>query len=172
MSDAWKHFKDEFLHCNSWELAKDGFPGDLLDALSDDERERAAGILSRQLDGRNEWAIRAMARLNVPDSVPRLRELLENCTAPTIRTAIAEAIYQLTNDSSMENIVTRIATKKDLDSSHRVDAINSLGRFRTDTALKTLSDLAKDPNYEVAYNARTLFECLELLKNDDKPPEA
>ena len=47
MSAAWSHFEQNFLNANSWAQRKDGFPADLLDALSPEERERAIVILKK-----------------------------------------------------------------------------------------------------------------------------
>jgi len=71
-----------------------------------------------------------------------------------MQAVIATSIYELTKDSSMESIVTTVATARDREWVHRLDAIHCLGRFKTDTAAKVLSKLTEDPNYLVSYNAR------------------
>jgi HEAT repeat protein len=154
MSHSWEQFENDFLSANSWAQRKDGFPADLLEALSADERVRAVEILRTRLDGRDDWPIRAMAHLGIAESVPRLRELLCICQAPIMQAVIATSIYELTKDSSMESIVTTVATARDREWVHRLDAIHCLGRFKTDTAAKVLSKLTEDPNYLVSYNAR------------------
>jgi hypothetical protein len=45
MSQAWTSFETDFLNTTSWSQREDGFPSDLLDALSPAEKNRAITIL-------------------------------------------------------------------------------------------------------------------------------
>jgi HEAT repeat protein len=154
MSPAWTNFEADFVNANSWGQRKDGFPSDLLDALSPDERDRAVAILMEKLDGGDDWPIRAMAHLRIDESVSRLREILDEATMPSIRAVTATAIYELTNDTSMEDIVWSVAGANEQEWFHRLDAIHCLGRFKTASAASRLADLIDDPEYLVSYNAK------------------
>jgi hypothetical protein len=154
MSAAWSHFEQDFLNANSWPQRKDGFPSDLLDALSPEERTRAVSILKEKLDGRDDWPVRAMAHLRVAESAPVLHCLLEKEPFPVIRAVIATAIYELTGDETMEKEVASVAAAREREWVHRLDAIHCLGRFKTDSAHKLLCELAHDPDYLVSYNAK------------------
>jgi HEAT repeat protein len=154
MSQAWNRFDAFFLNANSWEMRKDGYPGDLIDALSPEEKDRAKTILMERLDGRDDWPIRAMAQLGVTDSVARLRELLLPSHDPVVRAVAATSIYELAGDASMDSIVANIARAPEVFWGSRIDAIYCLARFKTDTAIKTLAELKKDPDYLIRYNAK------------------
>jgi hypothetical protein len=154
MSAAWQNFEMDFLSANSWGQRKDGFPFDLLDALSPEERERAIVILKNKLDGRDDWPIRAMAHLHVSESLPVLRKLLQNVDFPSTRAVIATAIYELDGDLTMENEVASVAAASKLGWVSRLDAIHCLGRFKTDSARQLLNELTNDPDYLVSYNAK------------------
>lgn len=154
MSPAWTSFETDFLNANSWPQRKDGFPSDLLDALTPAEREKAISILKENLDGRDDWPIRAMAHMGVSESVPRLRELLKEATMPTIQAVTATAIYELTKDSEMEEIVWSVAGAKEKEWVYRLDTIHCLGRFKSGSAAARLAFLLDDPDYLVSYNAK------------------
>jgi hypothetical protein len=152
MSPAWSNFDRDFLNANSWGQRKDGFPANLLDALSPGERDRAIGILKRKLDGKDDWPVRAMAHLGVTESVPALRSLLQKVEYPTLRAVIATAIFDLTGDATMEGEVAAAANTGEW--MHRLDAIYCLSHFKTPSAQKALDDLTHDSNYLVSYNAK------------------
>lgn len=130
MSTAWSNFEQDFLNANAWSQRKDGFPSDLLDALSPEERNQAIVILKEKLDGRDDWPVRAMAHLQNKESVPDLQKLLLNERFPMMRAVIATAIYELTGDETMEKEVASVAAAHDKEWVHRLDAINCLGRLR------------------------------------------
>jgi len=154
MSAAWSHFEQDFLNANSWPRRKDGFPSDLLDALSPDERTCAVSILKDKLDGRDDWPVRAMAHLRVVESVPILRRLLQEERFPVMRAVVATAIYELVGDKTMEKEVASVASAREREWVHRLDAIHCLGRFKTESAHKLLCELTQDPDYLVSYNAK------------------
>jgi hypothetical protein len=154
MSTAWSNFEQDFLNANSWSQRKDGFPADLLDALSLEERNQAIAILRQKLDGRDDWPVRAMAHLQVKDTVPNLQTLLRQERYPVMRAVIATAIYELTGDAEMEREVASVAAACDKEWVHRLDAIHCLGRFKTDSAQKLLNKLTHDSDYLVSYNAK------------------
>jgi HEAT repeat protein len=54
----------------------------------------------------------------------------------------------------MENIVREVAKASAIFWGARIDAIYCLSRFKTETAMQTLSALTKDPEYLVRYNAK------------------
>jgi hypothetical protein len=155
MNAAWDNFETDFLNPNSWEQRKDGFPSDLLDALSPEEKAKAEEILFNRLDGSDDWPIRAMGHLRVARSVVRLRELLGS-RMPTIRATAATAIYRVTGDADMEAIVADIAGDTSLEWMYRLDAVICLSEFQTDSAQKVLSTLESDPQYLIAYNAKRM----------------
>jgi HEAT repeat protein len=154
MSEAWQNFEKDFLNANSWAQRKDGFPADLLDALSPEERERAIAILKSKLDGRDSWPVQAMAHLHVSESLPVLRKLLQNVNEPATRSMIATAIYELAGDLAMEEEVAAVAASRKLLWVQRLDAIHCLGRFKTDSARRLLNELTNDPDHLVSYNAK------------------
>jgi hypothetical protein len=154
MSPAWQRFERDFLNAKSWPQRKDGFPSDLLDALSSDERERAIAVLKERLDGRDDWPVRAMAHLKVSESVPVLHALIRKVEFPAMRAVIATTIYELSGDESMEIEVASVAAASEREWMYRLDAIHCLGRFKTKSALKLLCELTHDPDYLVSYNAR------------------
>lgn len=154
MSVDWYNFEKDFLNANSWPQRKDGFPVDLLDALSPEERERAIVILKNKLDGRDDWPIQAMAHLHVSESLPTLRKLLQNVNEPATRAMIATAIYELAGDLTMEEEVAAVAASRKLLWVQRLDAIHCLGRFKTDSARQLLNELTNDPDYLVSSNAK------------------
>ena len=154
MSAAWAHFEQDFLNAKTWPQRKDGFPGDLIDALSPAERQRAIAILKEKLDGRDDWPVRAMAYLRVTESVPSLQDLLRGARSPMMRAVIAAAIYELTGDEAMEREVMSVASASGREWGHRLDAIHCLGRFKMDSAQKLLNKLTHDPDYLVSYNAK------------------
>jgi hypothetical protein len=155
MNGAWDNFEAGFLNANSWVQRKDGFPSDLLDALSPEEKAKAEDILFNRLDGRDDWPLRAMGHLSVARSVVRLRELLGN-KMPTIRATAATAIYKITGDSDMEAIVADIAQDTSLEWMFRLDAVICLSEFQTDSAQQVLSALESDQQYLIAYNAKRM----------------
>lgn len=130
----------------------------MLDALSPAEKNRAITILKEKLDGNDDWPIRAMAHMRICDSVPRLRELLLEPTMPSIRAVTATAIYELTNDGDMEDIVWSVAGSRENEWFHRLDAIHCLGRFDSASASQRLAALLDDPDYLVSYNAKLAGE--------------
>ena len=154
MSHAWSRFESELLNANSWAMRKDGLPSDLLDALSADERAKAATILKDRLDGRDDWPVRAMAHLRIFDSVPRLRELLQSVREPGMRAVIATSIFELMGDTTMEKVVTEVAEDRSLFWGIRIDAVHCLSRFKSKSSATTLATLRNDPEYLVAYNAK------------------
>jgi len=154
MSPAWTNFETGFLNANSWPQRKDGFPSDLLDALTPAEQKNAISILKEKLDGGDDWPIRAMAHMGASECVPRLRELLKEATMPSIRAVTATAIYELANDSEMEEIVWSVAGAKEKEWFYRLDAIHCLGRFKSSSAAARLALLLDDPDYLVSYNAK------------------
>jgi HEAT repeat protein len=154
MSTAWANFETGFLSAASWPQRKDGFASDLLEALTAEEKQEAARILQDRLDGADDWPIRAMAYLGVTACVPRLRELLQEETMPSIRAVTATAIYELTNDPDMEDIVWAVASATDKEWFHRLDAVHGLGRFRSVSAADRLCSLLDDSDDLVSYNAK------------------
>ena len=54
----------------------------------------------------------------------------------------------------MEKEVASVAAARELEWTHRLDAIHCLGRFKTDSAHQLLSELTHDPDYLVSYNAK------------------
>jgi HEAT repeat protein len=154
MSRCWDQFESDFLNAHSWGQRKDGYPGDLIDALSPEEKTSAITILTKRLDGRDDWPVRAMAHLRVVESVPKLRSLLMNVQEPGMRAVIATSIFELTGDTEMERIVREVAEATALFWGTRIDAIYCLARFKTETAMRTLSALTNDPEYLVRYNAK------------------
>lgn len=153
MTAAWDAFEREFLGANSWAQRKDGFPGELLDALGPEEKLRAEEILLERLDGSDDWPIRAMGWLGCVRAVSRLRGLLEHELA-TIRAFAATAIYDLTGDAALEGIVRGIAADPQLAWMMRLDAVYCLGHFATDSARRALKALEGDPDYLISYNAK------------------
>ncbi len=154
MSSSWTLFETYFLKAASWPQRKDGFPSDLLDALSPGEKKEAVRQLIEKLDGSDDWPIRAMAHLGVSESVPRLRALLQKETMPSIRAVAATAIYELTKDGTMEDIVWSVAGAKDKEWIDRLDAIHCLGRFKSASAADRLCSLLDDSDFLVSYNAK------------------
>jgi hypothetical protein len=154
MSRSWDQFESDFLNANSWGQRKDGYPGDLIDALSPEEKTRAITMLTERLNGRDDWPVRAMAHLRVVESVPKLRSLLMNVEEPRMQVVIATSIFQLTGDPTMENVVREVAEATAIFWGTRIDAIYCLSRFKTETAMRALSGLTKDPEYLVRYNAK------------------
>ena len=156
MSAAWSQFEQDFLNANSWAQRRDGYPGDLLNALSPEERTRAGSLLREKLDGRDSWPIKAMAQLGVTDSVPALRRLLDTVRLPSTRAEIATTISELTGDATMEQLVAAVATSREMLWMVRLEAVHCLARFKTTSAHHVLCDLTHDPEYLVAYNAKQL----------------
>ena len=155
MSTAWQSFETDFLNATSWAQRKDGFPSDLIDALSPDERQKAEDILFGRLDGSDDWPVRAMGHMKISRAVPRLRALLSH-RLTTIRATAATAIYRITGDAAVESIVAAIATDTTLEWMFRLDAVLCLGEFDTESARKTLKTLESDAEYLVAYNAKRM----------------
>ena len=95
-----------------------------------------------------------MAHLGVVESVPKLRRLLLTVQEPRMQAVLATSIFELTGDTTMENIVSEVAMTPAIFWGTRIDAIYCLARFKTETSMRTLSALTKDPEYLVRYNAK------------------
>ena len=162
-SPAWTNFERDFLNANSWPQRKDGFPADLLEALSPEERQRAETILLERLDGRDDWPILGVALLGSKRAIPVLEQLLKQTSTPALRALTARALFELTGDTSLEVHPARLATDVNAFWGTRIDAIYHLARFRTATAQVTLESLQDDSEYLVAYNAKRALQWMRRL---------
>jgi hypothetical protein len=154
MTKAWDAFNRKFFTASSWEERRDGLPYMVLDALSVSEKSRAEEILISQLDGSDDWPIRALAYLKCTRSAPMLRRLLDH-KMMAIRALAATAVYDLTGDGTMESVVCGIAQDTALLWVDRLDAVICLKHFNTETARDALKALELDTNFLVSYHSRS-----------------
>jgi len=153
LMEAWDAFEAEFLNANSWALRKDGPPLRLLDKLSASEKARAETELLNRLDAKDDWPILGLAHLNSQKAVPLIRKLVRRAPKACLP-AIAEALFRLTGDTSLEPKLIALARSRWAHFGHRSDAALALDLFPTESAQEALREVADRGDYLVSYNAK------------------
>jgi HEAT repeat protein len=150
---AYNDFQRDFLNANTWAQRKDGLPLDLLDALSDTEKLTAEEELLRRVENDDPWVIQGLAHLRSARALERFPPLLK-AKSGLMQVHIATAIYELSGDLSMEQIVADFTADEKNDWTVRIDAIYCLAKFRTESAQAVLHRLESDKEHLIAYNAK------------------
>ena len=151
MSNNLKVFQEEFLDANSWPQRKDGVPLDLLDNLSDSEREIAEQQLLERLSLKDDWPIRGLGHLRSQKGLKKLYELLSKCKK-AMKITIAHAIFQICADKKMVDVVLsevpQISSQYEL-----IPVVYLLPDFKDERVNQLLNTLRDHKEYLVAYNA-------------------
>ena len=192
---SYSEFESEFLGPITIFLLHDGVPLHTLDGLSPEDRVRAVRALQERLEEHDRPGSRSpdyravvglghLAALGEPmpeGTVPLLRAALPR-TCGELRAKVALAIWQMTKDETMLDVVLaltrtsalgarlaamfdRHATDYDL-----VQAIHVLAQFPQPAARRRLEELTQDPQYAIRYNAAMALGLRDQLYGiPDKP---
>jgi len=162
-STAYKNFLDQFLGANDWPFRKDGCPVELLDELSQDERQLAENELLKQLKPGNDWPVRGLGHIRSKAALPKLEKLLKE-TKSSMRACVALAIWKINKDKLMCEIVLEESHKcyTDDDNSIKtfemIDIIFFLAELPFDSSRNRITELKESKNYLISYNAQRVPE--------------
>lgn len=144
-------FLNEFLHANTWAQRKGGIPLDLLDKLSVEELKLAETALINAASLRDDRPIVGLGHIKSKAALPILATLLSKSDG-AMKVKIAHAIFQISQDETMKDIV--LETMPQLDSeSGLIDALYYLPFFKDDRITALHRGYTRHNNYLVAYNA-------------------
>lgn len=158
-TDAYQQFVTGYLEALTWAERKDGIPLELLNQLSDEERERAVDELIERLSIEDTWPIIGLGHLRSRKAVPKLRDLLA-VSQGKIRAAIATAIWKIEKDEEMLAIVLQCSSSSLPASSSPysqyslIDIVYCLAEFPGDEAKRRLEELSSSEEYLVSCNAK------------------
>lgn len=151
MSDNLKIFREEYLNANSWAQRKDGVPLDLMDNLSDAEKEIAEKELIDNLSIKDDWTIMGLGYLKSQRGLKKLYDLLPT-SKKGMKVTIAHSIFQICADKKMVEIavteIPQISNQYEL-----IHIIYLLRDFKNDKVNEILNDLRNHKEYLVSYNA-------------------
>ena len=175
---SYADFEAVFLGQRSGAEIRDGVPLHTLDALSPEDRARAARALQGRIEehdrprsgGLDPWAVEGLGHLAalstpMPEStVPLLRMLLPRKRGAT-RATIALALWQMTGDEAMLTEVLALSRTSRIGARlwamlsryaldyELIQVIHTLAQFPQPAARRRLEELRRDPRYLVRYNA-------------------
>jgi hypothetical protein len=165
-------FRQEFLGANTWAQRKDGVPLDLLDNLSAEELKIAEEELIKAASLHDDWPILGLGYIKSKEALPTLIELL-NDSKGVMKIKIAHAIFQISQDDKMKDIVidTFPKIKGELE---LIDALYYLPFFKDKRITDLLHEYRTHEKYLVAYNATRYLglstnEVVEKFGRKDKP---
>jgi len=165
-------FRKEFLGANTWAQRKDGVPLDLLDNLSAEELKIAEKELIKAAGLRDDWPIVGLGHIKSKEALPTLVKLLADSKG-CIKIKIAHAIFQISQDDKMKDIVLdtmpRIKGEFEL-----IDVLYYLPFFKDKRITDLLNDYRTHKKYLVAYNATRYLglptdEVVEKFRSKEKP---
>lgn len=158
MSSAYERFVREYLGATSYER-RDGVPIEILDELTQVEKEKAESELIKRLDLDDSWPAIGVGHLKSAKAVPKLYELLPKASA-SVKAQIATALWKICEDENMLQVVLDL-TKPSLTSrlnpfyeSNLIDIIYCLAQFPQPEARTRLEEFTVDKRYLVSYNAQ------------------
>lgn len=172
MIDNLDIFRREYLGANTWAQRKDGVPLDLLDNLSIEELKVAEGELIKAASLRDDWPIVGLGHIKSKDALPKLVKLLSE-SKETMKVKIAHAIFQISQDEKMKDIV--IETMQQITGEFElIDALYYLSFFKDNRITELLNSYRNHKKYLVAYNATRYLglptdEVVEKFRNKEKP---
>ena len=158
-SQAYTCFEIDFLEANSWPQRKEGVPLNLLDALDADERAMAEAALLQRLSPGDDWPALGLGHLRSQKALAPLRALLAK-SAGTVRAAAALAIWQISRDPAMCDVLIRLTHDNDTENRESlkcfimIEVIHCLAHPPYLAAVTRLVELKRSGNYLFAYNAR------------------
>jgi HEAT repeat protein len=142
--------------------------GDVLAALPQPDRERAASLLIPLLDkvkntdeGVRTGAADALGKIGIKAAVAPLKAAMHNDTAQVRRVAIGA--IALIADPSGEDALTEAMNNQDDDNEARAQAATGLGRIATPTAIETLIKALSD------YDLKVQVAAVSALARAGKP---
>ena len=151
MSSGLEIFREDFLNANTWPQRKDGVPLDLLDYLNTDELIVAENELIATADTKDDWPIKGLGHIKSKKSLNKLHELLKR-SSKLMKVTIAAAIYEISGDDNMINIVLT-ETQKISNEFALIDVMYTLAKFQDPRVKSLLNDYRNHNKYLVAYNA-------------------
>lgn len=162
-SKAYRIFIDQFLEANDWPSRKDGCPVELLDKLTENEKQLAEAELLKRLKPGDDWPVRGLGHIKSKAALPELIKLLKNAKG-SMRACIALAIWKISKDDSMCDVVLEESHKcyTDDDESMKtfemIDIIFFLAELPIEDARNRIDQLKNSKNYLIAYNAQRIPE--------------
>lgn len=169
-SQAYKNFVEQFLEANDWPSRKDGCPVELLDALSEDEKQVAEEELLSRLTPGDDWLIRGLGHLKTQAALPRLKALIEK-THDSMRACVALAIWKISKDDSMCDLILKESFScytdddKSINTYKLIDIIYFLAQLPHESGRKRIQELKSSKNYLIAYNAQRAPEYWRQYQN-------
>ena len=170
-SRAYTIFTHQFLEANDWQSRKDGCPVELLDALTENEKQLAEAELLKRLKLGDDWPVRGLGHIKSKAALPELKRLLKKAKG-AMRACLALAIWKISGDESMCDIVIKESHKRytDNDNSTKtfemIDIIFFLAEFPNDSARNRLAELKDSKNYLISYNAQRAPEYWRQYTNE------
>lgn len=170
-STAYKKFIDQFLGANDWPSRKDGCPIELLDKLTENEKQLAEAELLKRLKPGDDWPVRGLGHIRSKAALPELKTLLKK-TKGSMRACIALAIWKISKDDSMCDIVIEESHKRYTDNEdsaktfEMIDIIFFLAEFPMEAARGRMSELKDSKNYLISYNAQRAPEYWRQYVNE------
>lgn len=167
-SHAYTCFEIDFLEANSWRQRKEGVPLNLLDALGADERAMAEAALLQRLSPRDDWPALGLGHLRSQKALVPLRTLLPE-SAGAVRAASALAIWQISRDPAMCDVLIRLSHEEyteDDNSPKRFvlqEVMYCLARLPYPAAVARLEELGRSRNFSIVYTAN---RALNLRANE------
>lgn len=177
MSDAYQNFVDGYLNATSWPERKDGPPTELLDALNEEERDKAGEqLITRLSSWRDDWPIIGLGHLRSTASLHHLKSLLRRAVGSS-KAYIATSIWKIDGDDEMIDIVIRCSRRSLLSRLNpfypfsQIDIIYCLAEFDSPKALSRLEELQFDRDCLVSYNATRAVSLKSGLHKVDQPEQ-
>lgn len=161
---AYQAFVQDFLQANDWAQRRDGVPLDLLDALHNDDLERAEDAMLKRLSECNDdWPVIGLGHIKSKRAVEPLLDQLESA-ARVRAAAIGAALWKITGKDRFVEPVLKASKDAYQDNDRQaqsydmLEIIVSLAAFPHTAVTERLEQLLKSKNSLIAYNAKEALQ--------------
>ena len=127
----------------------------IIDSLSEVEKSKVVNELIKMLESSEDWLIgKTLSYMKSKDSIPILRERLENAKESSSTILWANTIFKINNSTEMADIALEEFQK--IDNKYELISIfHILTEFQDSRINKIIENYRNHDDYLVAYNAQT-----------------
>lgn len=149
-----KNLIKELIPPNNYTQRKDFTNYHIIDSLSEEEKRKVEKELIEMLKNSEDWLIGdTLSYMKSENSIPILRERLENAKESSLKILWANTIFKINNSTEMADIALEEFQK--IDDKHGLIAMfRVLAEFQDSRINKIIENYHNHGDYLVAYNAQ------------------